>query len=74
MSLQILVVHTGERVTVDQASLVSLDAFKSWIGDAVAIPVAKQILLTFSGKQARFPQLKTEVRAEQNLLAAKSQN
>lgn len=61
MSLQVLVVHTGERVVVDRASLVNLDTLKTWISDTVAVPVTKQILLSTSGKQAKFPQLKAEV-------------
>ncbi|KAL9054350.1 MAG: hypothetical protein Q9162_004225 [Coniocarpon cinnabarinum] len=60
MSLQLLVVHNGQRRSVDPASSSSLETFKSWVAEATAIPAAKQILLNPSGKQARFNFLRTE--------------
>lgn len=62
MSLQVLVVHVGERLSTDPSSYASNDAFKSWLATASSVPAATQILLTPSGKQAKFAALHREVR------------
>ena len=61
MSLQLLVVHNGQRLTVDHASFTNLETLKAWISEATKIPSGKQILLTPAGKQARAQALKVEV-------------
>ncbi|KAB8338709.1 hypothetical protein FH972_021654 [Carpinus fangiana] len=57
MSLQVLVAHTGQRLSADPTSFGSLDAFKSWLSDTVNVPATSQILLTGQGKQAKFQAL-----------------
>ncbi|KAI9748314.1 MAG: hypothetical protein M4579_007258, partial [Chaenotheca gracillima] len=60
MSLQIFIAHTGERLRADPVSFSSLDDLRSWISSKVAVPVAKQILITTRGKQVKLPMLLTE--------------
>ncbi len=61
MSLQVLVAHTGERLSADPVSFSSIDAFKSWLSSASAVSPPNQILLTSSGKQVKFQALLVEV-------------
>jgi autophagy-related protein 11 len=60
MSLQVLVAHTGQRLRADPTSFGSLDAFKSWLSDALAVNPTSQILLTAQGKQAKLQALLIE--------------
>ncbi len=70
MSLQILVSHTGERLRADPVSFGSLDAFRSWLAQASAIPSQRQILLTPRSKHVKLQTLLTEV--SRGLLPASS--
>lgn len=61
MSLQILVVHSGEKLYADPASFATLDAFKLWLSSESSVSPAYQILLLRTGKQAKLQALLAEV-------------
>ena len=61
MSLQVLVAHTGEKLTADPSSLDSIESFKAWLAKASSVPASYQILQTGAGKQAKLQAIQTEV-------------
>lgn len=68
MSLQVLVVHSGDKITAPSTSFESLKALQAWIHKAASIVPHHQILLLPNGKQAKFQELSKEVSDEEIML------
>ena len=61
MSLQILVSHTGDRISADPVAFDTLDVLRSWLATVTSIPSQRQILLTPRSKHVKLQTLLTEV-------------
>ncbi|OQO07929.1 hypothetical protein B0A48_06721 [Cryoendolithus antarcticus] len=60
MSVQILIGHTGQRLTLEDPNVTDLDGLRNWISQQTGVQPKAQVLLRSTGKQATSQSLLTE--------------